>query len=422
MGFARKFQEWVYTLLTRDKYSEFDSRNSFNRINKPSLYSHNNLLGTNLMAQEYEPLAATIEDGIHEVRLAWRHISNWINREYPDLLLTVQLKCTDADISDFQKDLEIVLPGCVKEFYKIVDGQFGQLPEVPGLIYGLKLCLLDDIVTLSLQWRKVAKILGENIPRQELAALTLSHSITSKHLRLDSGEIPTPTGSAMSLRYVSAATTKPEVFVSRKQRSIPPGYILEEFAHHMWIPLVTDGVGNCIGIDLAPGPDGKEGQVILFGRDFDDKFLIAPNWGDYLLSFANDLETGNWGIKGDAKAYDDNIYVGSEGELVFVDRVTKVEVPYFDVLRTRAVRQWIKSVPEPTGPEKKLMEEILRGGNSSKDLHSTLHRHNSTRVDRDIDANLANVGNHDVSVEEVEEEVIVPATVMEAEELTQIEL
>lgn len=68
-----------------------------------------------------------------------------------------------------------------------------------------------------------------------------------------------------------------------KQRSIPPSVIHEMFAHPMWIPLVTDEVGNYIGIDLSPPPAGKWGQVILFGRDFDFKFQIADTWGDFLL-------------------------------------------------------------------------------------------------------------------------------------------
>ncbi|GMF76952.1 unnamed protein product [[Candida] boidinii] len=57
------------------------------------------------------------------------------------------------------------------------------------------------------------------------------------------------------------------------QRSIPDGAIQEVYAHDNWIPLVKDNVGNNIAVDLAPGQRGKWGQIILFGRDYDTKYI-----------------------------------------------------------------------------------------------------------------------------------------------------
>ena len=86
MKFGQKLQEFVYFLTTNDKYSEFDSRKSFNRINKPD---SENLLGHHHNNSSLELVSHTNDDtssaknsnnsnnnlqGIHEVNLAWRHI------------------------------------------------------------------------------------------------------------------------------------------------------------------------------------------------------------------------------------------------------------------------------------------------------------------------------------------------------------
>lgn len=44
-----------------------------------------------------------------------------------------------------------------------------------------------------------------------------------------------------------------------------------------WIPILDDGGGNWIGLDLAPAADGRVGQVIEFGRDFDTAAYLAPS-------------------------------------------------------------------------------------------------------------------------------------------------
>lgn len=40
--------------------------------------------------------------------------------------------------------------------------------------------------------------------------------------------------------------------------------------HPAWIPFATDTGGNFLAVDMAPGPRGRPGQVILIGRDHDD--------------------------------------------------------------------------------------------------------------------------------------------------------
>jgi cell wall assembly regulator SMI1 len=49
-----------------------------------------------------------------------------------------------------------------------------------------------------------------------------------------------------------------------------------------WIPFIDLGGGNCLGIDLLPGPRGSVGQVILFGRDVATIRRVAPDLKTFL--------------------------------------------------------------------------------------------------------------------------------------------
>lgn len=60
-------------------------------------------------------------------------------------------------------------------------------------------------------------------------------------------------------------------------RSCPPDTIRLKYFHLKWIPLFSDYGGNYIGVDLDPAPAGKRGQVIVFGRDEEDMFVVADS-------------------------------------------------------------------------------------------------------------------------------------------------
>ncbi|KAH9808007.1 hypothetical protein DFH28DRAFT_1088422 [Melampsora americana] len=111
--------------------------------------------------------------------------------------------------------------------------------------------------------------------------------------------------------------------------SCPAGWVHETYSHPGWLPLITDRVGNYIGVDLSPpmildpdqdlaksfhsnqniigGGQGNSqasvGQVIAFGREIDEKVVLwngdgEEGWGKWLSSFADDLEEGQFSILG----------------------------------------------------------------------------------------------------------------------------
>ncbi|KAL6452899.1 hypothetical protein SBY92_000243 [Candida maltosa Xu316] len=405
MKFGQKLQD------TNDKYSEFDSSKSFNRINKPD---SQNLLGHHHNNSSLELVTNINEDsnslqGVHEVNLAWRHIKNWLSKYSPDIYNSLQSKCTESDLVDFQKDLNIKLPNCVLQYFKLVDGQYSDY-ESSGLIFGLKLMSLDEIIIATNNWRRVAAYLNQQLRENysaDITKLPISHANSSQYTKKLSGG---PNGiSNFGNSEVSSSRTSFDLSLSSnnstsssssssgthkqnnpmpKQRSIPPNTIHELLAHPMWIPLVTDEVGNYIGIDLSPASAGNYGQVILFGRDFDFKFKVSDSWGDFLLIFANDLELGNWDIKENVKNNDGDLFIGTEGELVFVDKHghNDLEIPYLEMLKRRSLKKWIESLANSSDENtQQLLEELKHNESSILSMNSKKFQ----SIDSFINDNLA---------------------------------
>ncbi|HEY5721939.1 MAG TPA: SMI1/KNR4 family protein [Allosphingosinicella sp.] len=50
-----------------------------------------------------------------------------------------------------------------------------------------------------------------------------------------------------------------------------------------WFPFAVDGGGNAYAVDLSPAPGGQYGQVILIGSDEDERRVLAPSLGAFLL-------------------------------------------------------------------------------------------------------------------------------------------
>lgn len=328
MSLSLKIKEFFYTLNAKDKYSDFDSRKSFNRLNKPDvqtslLASHQN--GSTLSLKTY-----LNSEGVHEVRLAWRHIKKWLHKYCEDINASLLEACTDADIHEFEKDLGCQLPACVVEFLHLTGGQSSLNDNgCSGLFFGLKLCPIDEIAVLTERWRRVYEEFKKtNEPQQTRNATNVSLSISEPK----------------SKQFKDTKNAFPE------QNSIPPNTVLPLYAHSMWIPFISDRAGNYIALDLSNDPESEEpapgvwGQIILFGRDFDTKFKIADTFGDFLLIFANDLELGNWALKTFGEIED--VVCGVESELVYRDNKTKIQIPYLDVLRTRATKKWVDSLSD----------------------------------------------------------------------------
>lgn len=357
-GLKRSWKQLVYIFSTEDHYAEYnpedvpDTSGSVFKGLKNMDGSEIDLNGFSEGAEQ-----GSIE-GVSECLLAWRHIASWCNEHNTDLYATLGDPCTRNDILKAESDLSITFPAPVRASLYTHDGQDDvyAMQGVSGLIYGLKLMSLDEIVHMTLTWRSVASKLqaqAEKIDesKREFGTGQFSASVSSNVVNQKSHE-----KTQKSDQYDPVCSDKDDsensinqfkLYKIPRQASIPPLAIQPVYAHSGWIPLVTDDAGNHIAIDLAPGPKGKYAQVIMFGRDFDTKFVIADNWGDFLLNFVNDLENGNWTLVDNT---DD--YLNGDGELKFIDKKHNSPIlDYLVVLKKRSWIAWQKSKSVPITPD-----------------------------------------------------------------------
>lgn len=229
-----------------------------------------------------------------------------------DLLNSLSDPCTIKDLEVAQKHLGIKFPFPVIQYFLTHDGQ-----EIPpsstrklGLIYGLQLLSLSEVVVMTNYWRKVSRRESNSkfnlINNDKLKILKKENEESKEEIEENSIINNDPNFKiAAKLDEISKVDLKNYPDLMRNisthskndykkklpnQSSYPPNTIKSQYANPNWIPLVTDNTGNNIAIDLDPDINGKIGQVIIFGREYDTKYLIADNWGEFMNKFALDFE------------------------------------------------------------------------------------------------------------------------------------
>jgi cell wall assembly regulator SMI1 len=81
--------------------------------------------------------------------------------------------------------------------------------------------------------------------------------------------------------------------LDRAQRSFPKGTIQCRYTTPGWIPLLQWPFdGDSIGLDFNPGPAGTPGQVINFGRDQENKTVIADDFATLMAWMLQEANAG----------------------------------------------------------------------------------------------------------------------------------
>ena len=240
---------------------------------------------------------------------SWKRIDRWAEENYAELFDQLCEGCTSNDLNELEHQLDCSLPMEVRESMHIHDGQErGGIPT--GIIFG---CMLLDCEEIVQEWENWKKVNMEY----------LTEPVDFK-----------PAAPSKALGGSSSSSSKPQPQASNnphwrqdllaRQDSQPSGAIQKVYAHPAWIPLVRDWGGNNLAVDLAPGPTGKWGQIILFGRDYDCKYVVARSWSAFLATVADDLNSGKWFVDEDTN------------ELKLREfKTSKVEPGYLDILRWR---------------------------------------------------------------------------------------
>ena len=253
---------------------------------------------------------------------SWGRIDRWTEDNYEELWENVGLGATINDVNELEHELDCTLPQEVRESLQLHDGQErGGLPT--GLVFGCMLLDCEEILQEWQQWRTINEVYfggGERkytIPQAPLKAFA---------------------GSSTAVPLAQASQTPNPQWrqeLQDKQDSQPPASIQKAYAHPAWIPLARDWGGNNICVDLAPGPAGRWGQVILVGRDYDCKYVVSRSWAAFLATLADDMATEKWFIDDDTK------------ELKLREfKQPGVEPAYIDILRWRADQKFGRPRPK----------------------------------------------------------------------------
>lgn len=250
---------------------------------------------------------------------SWNRIDAWAEEHYMELWDQLCEGATNNDLNDLEHQLDCSLPQDVRESLMIHDGQErGGNPT--GIIFGSMLLDCEEIVQEWENWVKVNQefLLEATFPRPAVPSKILGGSSHASTSAASSSSAP-----------VSPQNGNWRQELLARQDSVPAGAIQKVYAHPAWIPLVRDWGGNNLAVDLAPGPKGTWGQVILFGRDYDTKYVVAKSWAHLVATVADDLGSGRWFIDDDS------------GELKLREfKSARVEPGYFDILRWRCDQKY----------------------------------------------------------------------------------
>ena len=249
---------------------------------------------------------------------SWKKIDRWAEERYTELFDNLCEGCSQNDVNELEHELDMSLPQDVRESLSIHDGQErGGRPT--GILLGCMLLDCEEIVQEWNQWKSVNEQYLTGQPK------TTPHYSFKGSGAGSSSAASTPTQNGNKFWRQE---------LQDKQDSQPPKAIQKAYAHPMWVPLARDWGGNNIAVDLAPGPLGKWGQIILFGRDYDCKYVIAQSWSHFLGVVSDDLIS-------------DRVHVDEEsGEMKLKEfRTENVEPAYMDILRWRADQKYGRKRP-----------------------------------------------------------------------------
>lgn len=200
------------------------------------------------------------------------------------LLNEFQPGASDADIQETEGFLGITFPDEIKISYQIHNGSNGKelIGDPDQDTYQLY-----SFAEMMSDWQHQMDVQRQNDWRAELSR---QESI-KMHRQQQEDRIEKDT----------LAEAEEEVFFGFDQRvrCNPPdrGW----WWHPRWIPLLCSASGVRLCLDLAPGPAGQIGQIIAL--DFDDGNwcppVVASSWQTLLLTFAQDLESGEYCLRKD---------------------------------------------------------------------------------------------------------------------------
>jgi len=177
------------------------------------------------------------------VAQSWQRLEDWYAANVPEVLKSLRPGVAEHAFCEIETVMQVTLPHDVKESLRIHDGQ--DRYSHPGAILGLRLKSLSEI-------RNGVEVGRKDFRDEEASDVTASYE---------------------------------------EYTSFPCDAIRCCYGNPFWLPMAGDE-GGSVGIDLDPATNGSQGQVINFGNDQENKFVLALGWAQLLEDMADELERG----------------------------------------------------------------------------------------------------------------------------------
>ncbi len=181
----------------------------------------------------------------------WEALESWLGQNLPEVIADLNPGCSSEQLHELERCLNCDLPEDFKAFYRRHNGQKG---EVTGIFCGLPFLSMDDLLDQWSAWRELAQDFAKEA--EDFGEENYATQITGESYPVD---------------------------------AIKPIYI-----NLKWIPFSHDGSGNHLGIDLDPGSAGIIGQVINFGTDESNKFVLASSITEFMTWILAQYQIGNY--------------------------------------------------------------------------------------------------------------------------------
>jgi cell wall assembly regulator SMI1 len=83
-----------------------------------------------------------------------------------------------------------------------------------------------------------------------------------------------------------------------RSTSLDPDAVRGAYFAAGWIPVLSEPLeANYLAVDLAPLPAGRAGQIVLCGRDEDEKCVVAPHLAALFEALAAECRDGAWTVR-----------------------------------------------------------------------------------------------------------------------------
>lgn len=171
----------------------------------------------------------------------WERIEHWLGANAPEMASGLNGPASEAEIASTEQLLGVRFPADVRASFLRHDGQSSGSPW-----------LMD-----GWEWLSLSRVRDEWKVWKGL---------------LDGGD------------FAGAQSEGDDVIVR------------SDWWHPAWAPLTYSGSGDHHCLDLAPGPQGREGQIIEMWHDSGERPVVAESFRAWLEQFAADLEAGRYAI------------------------------------------------------------------------------------------------------------------------------